>query len=66
MTCTGDFLQDQPAVLMRPLMTHGIPFEFHYYSDRETPLGHVFHCNMKLPIAHVCNREECGFFRRYL
>lgn len=32
---------------------------------QEHELGHVFHCNMKLPEAAVCNDEECEFFKSW-
>ncbi|MCD7858899.1 MAG: alpha/beta hydrolase [Firmicutes bacterium] len=64
MTCTGDFLLRQPEVLLPALEEAGVPFEFHFYSDPGGELGHVFHVNMKLDIAHRCNWEECTFFER--
>ena len=29
-------------------------------------LGHVFHCNQRLPEAGVCYDDECAFFKRFL
>ena len=66
MTCTGDFLQEQVLNLQKTLIAHQVPQEFLYYGDRDTELGHVFHLNMKSDIAHRCNKEECGFFRRWI
>jgi acetyl esterase/lipase len=63
MTCTGDFLAAQAAPLEKALMEHKIPRIFRYYGDANTELGHVFHCNMKLDIAHKCNKDECDFFK---
>ena len=66
MTCAGDFLQEQVIKLQKVLIEHQVPQEFLYYGDKDTELGHVFHLNMRLDIAHRCNKEECGFFRRWM
>lgn len=65
MTSTNDFLKGQPAVLVPVLMDNDIPFMYRYYSDKENPIGHVFHCNIRLSAAKLCNDEECDFFRKY-
>lgn len=66
MTCTDDFLTEQPALFMPQLMKCKVPFELHFYSEGEKGLGHVFHCDMKSSAAHRCNAEECAFFKKYL
>ena len=63
---TGDFLKDQAPLLGNVLLEKNIPHEFHYYGDPEHELGHVFHCNMKLSEAHICNTDECNFFKKYI
>jgi acetyl esterase/lipase len=62
MTCTGDFLATQAPVMESAMMKAGVSHTLRYYSVGDKELGHVFHCNMKLDIAHQCNAEECGFF----
>ena len=42
------------------------PQEFLYYGRKGSNLGHVFHLNMKLAIAHECNERECAFFRSWM
>jgi dipeptidyl aminopeptidase/acylaminoacyl peptidase len=44
----------------------GVEAEYHYYGDKKHVLGHVFHCNMKLPEASVCNKDEADFFLRHV
>ncbi len=66
MTCTGDFLKDQAPQMFDKLMECDVPFEFHYYGDKDHILGHVFHLNMKSDLAHQCNETECAFFRTFL
>jgi acetyl esterase/lipase len=66
MTCTGDFLLGQAAVLGEKLLEKSIPHEFHFYGDAQHTLGHVFHCNMKLEEAKRCNRDECDYFKKFL
>jgi acetyl esterase/lipase len=63
MTCTGDFLATQAPVMESALMKAGVSHTLRYYSVGDKELGHVFHCNMKLDMAHQCNAEECGFFK---
>ena len=66
MTASGDFLADQAPPLVEKLQSLGVEAEYHYYGDEQRVLGHVFHCNQRLPEATICNDEECAFFRRFL
>jgi acetyl esterase/lipase len=63
MTCTGDFLAGQAPLLLNVLMEKKVPHIFRFYGDSQKELGHVFHCNMKMKEAHICNQNECDFFR---
>ncbi len=64
MTCTGDFLIDQPLLMIKKLTGESVPFEYRFYGDKKTSLGHVFHCNIRLEAAKICNDDECEFFRK--
>ena len=66
MTAEGDFLADQAQPFVQELQALGVRAEYHYYGDAEHVLGHVLHCNMRLPEAERCNLEECAFFRSFL
>jgi acetyl esterase/lipase len=66
MTCPGDFLKGEPAHLIPQLMKNSVPFVFRVYGSKDNPLAHVFHCNMRLSEAALCNDEECAFFREFL
>lgn len=33
------------------------------YGSKESPLGHVFFCNVRSEAARICNDETCDFFR---
>lgn len=66
MTATGDFLQDQPDYLIQKFREKKVPFLFRFYGDKEHELGHVFHCNIRLPEAKLCNDDECEFFHKYM
>ncbi len=65
MTAEGDFLAAEAEPLVKKLQSLGVPAEYHYYGDPDHVLGHVFHCNLRLPEAVRCNREECEFFLKY-
>lgn len=64
MTANEDFLRAQAPIMVKKLRELDIPHEFQMYGDAEHPLQHVFHCNMKLAEARMCNRKECEFLKR--
>ena len=66
MICTGDFLKKQTTALQQALLENEVPQEFLFYGKKGTDFGHVFHLNMKLDIAHRCNKAECDFFRSWM
>lgn len=66
MTCPGDFLKEQPSWIIPVLEKNDVPFVYHRFGNKENPLAHVFHCNIRLPEAIVCNDEECAFFREFI
>lgn len=57
---------DQTEALIGRLKEFRIPYESRVYGTEENPLGHVFHCNMRLPEATRCNDDECAFFREHI
>ena len=65
MTSNGDFLKEQAPLMVEALKEKGIPHVMKCYGDEKTELSHVFHCNIKLPEANVCNDEECEFFKSW-
>ena len=41
----------------------GVPHEYRLYgTGGQKYMAHVFHLNIRLPEAEVCNTEECNFF----
>jgi len=65
MTSNGDFLKEQVNYIIPEFKKNNIPYELHIYGSEDNVLGHVFHVNMRLKDAAICNDEECAFFRRY-
>ncbi len=65
MTCEGDFMAAAARPMAEKLSSLGVPVEYRYYGDKDTVLGHVFHCNVRSREATLCNREECEFFLKY-
>ena len=63
MAASDDNLKEQTFLLKPLLEEYDIPFVFRVYGSDDHPLPHVFHCNMKLEDAFLCNREETDFFR---
>jgi acetyl esterase/lipase len=67
MTAEGDFLKDNGPMMVDKLLEKEVPHVFRYFKVRgQQPLGHVFHCNMKLDEAHRCNDAECAFFKEFI
>ncbi len=66
MTCPGDFLKAQPSFVIPKLEENDVPFVYRRYGNKAEPLGHVFHCNIRLEAAALCNDEEAAFFRTFL
>lgn len=66
MTADGDFLKDKQIPLVAKLMECNVQNVFRYYAVDGAPLGHIFHCNMKLDEARKCNDEECDFFKGFV
>ncbi|MCQ2103550.1 MAG: alpha/beta hydrolase [Fibrobacter sp.] len=64
MTGEYDFLKLQNRHIAKALSKLNLPHVFKSYGTPETKeISHVFHVNMKLPLAHLCNDEECEFFK---
>ena len=65
MTAPKDFLRDQAPVMAKRLQSLDVTFCYRFFADPEKELGHVFHCNINLPEAEICNDEECNFFKEF-
>ena len=66
MSALGDFCRKHVIELAAKLESLEIPMALHIYGTKETPLYHVFHCNMREPLAHQCNDDECSFFKSWM
>ena len=67
MTAEYDFLKDQAQPMYELLKEKGIVCEYRLYGgERDKHMEHVFHLNLRLKEAQVCNDEECSFFNRIL
>lgn len=66
MTTNKDFCRDNALRLDGYLMAKEIAHEFHSYGTSESPREHVFHCNVRDPLAQQCNADELNFFRKYI
>lgn len=67
MTGEYDFLKLQNRHMDRALSKLNLPHVFKHYGTKENQeISHVFHVNMKLPLAHACNDDECEFFKEFI
>ncbi len=63
MTASHDFLRGQAPLMCKRLQEVGVRCEYHLYGTEEQDyMAHVFHLNIRLPEAEICNQEECDFF----
>lgn len=63
MSCEGDFLKGEVPFLTSVLDKNNVEYKKKILGDKDNPLWHVFHVNMKLDIAHEINNEEIEFFK---
>ncbi|MCQ2080722.1 MAG: alpha/beta hydrolase [Lachnospiraceae bacterium] len=62
-----DFLKCQVEPMEKALTENGVEHITKVYgTKKDKELSHVFHVNMKLDMAHVCNKEECEFFKKFI
>jgi acetyl esterase/lipase len=68
MTANNDRTVDptQAQMLETRLREQRVIFSHKEYGTKEKPLDHVFHCNVRMEEAKLCNEEECAFFRSFL
>lgn len=67
MTGEYDFLKRQAPRMAKKLEEYGVSHVLKSYGTvGMKEISHVFHVNMKLPLAHVCNDEECEFFKSFI
>lgn len=64
MSAANDFLLPCAEPMADHLKALGVKTSLHIYGQKhQLFMGHVFHVNLKLREAAVCNDEECAFFR---
>ncbi|MCQ2585117.1 MAG: alpha/beta hydrolase [Treponema sp.] len=67
MTAEYDFLKQNAQPMADFLKSKGVENECHLYGkEDQNYMAHVFHVNMNLEEAKVCNQDETAFFRRFL
>ncbi|MCM1539473.1 MAG: alpha/beta hydrolase [bacterium] len=67
MTAQHDFLREEAEPMTEALHRAGVEAECHIYGSKEDErIGHVFHCNVRLNEAKVCNDDECAFFKKFI
>ena len=64
MTAYYDFARPYAKPFADRLKENGVLCKLKEYGSKETKeIGHVFHCDLKIPLAKVCNDEECEFLK---
>ncbi|MGM9538996.1 MAG: alpha/beta hydrolase [Candidatus Onthomonas sp.] len=63
----NDFLAPQCQPMAVFLQEKGVEAQWKLYGTLERQeVGHVFHCNLRLPEAQQANDEETAFFRKHI
>lgn len=62
MTADNDFLKSQAPYIKEKLEEFQVKHHYKLYGVGDKEILHVFHCNVRLPEATLCNDEECSFF----
>ncbi len=64
-SAANDSLKEECRPFAAFLRKKGISVQSRIYGKKEdTEVGHVFHVNIRLPIAERCNRDQTNFFKR--
>ena len=67
MSSHRDFLLPQAQPMYDLLKSKGMEAVIKIYgAPNRRDIGHVFHVNMNLPEAKICNDDECNFFRKFI
>lgn len=66
MTCSGDFLINEAKPMEEKLKENNVEAVYKFYGDDKNKLTHVFHVNIGLDEAKLCNKVECDFFKDYI
>lgn len=66
-TSCHDFLRPCAEPMAKFLAEKGVAVKLDCYGSEDDPsVGHVFHCDLRLSEAAVCNDDQCAFFRSFL
>ncbi|MCR4789881.1 MAG: alpha/beta hydrolase, partial [Treponemataceae bacterium] len=65
MGANKDSLCAQIPLLAAKLDEAGVSYTTKIYGTEENPQNHVFHCDIKNPVAKICNDEEIEFLKGF-
>lgn len=65
MSAQYDFVRMHSAALVSKLTQEGINMEYRMYGSKNHKLEHVFHTDLNLPEALLCNEDEIRFFKNH-
>ncbi len=66
MSSIDDFLLDQSYRLEETFERQGCDYRFKVCGTPEKPLGHVFHCDLRLEEAQSLNTDQCEYFKSFI
>ncbi|MBQ8597208.1 MAG: alpha/beta hydrolase [Lachnospiraceae bacterium] len=67
MSAVNDYLVEYVEPMYLHLKNLGVDTEMKIYGSKEREeVAHVFHVNIKLEEARMCNDDECAFFRKHM
>lgn len=67
MTSYHDFLRQEAEPFYNLLKSKNVECQYHLFGEKQdSHMTHVFHLNIRLKEAKVCNDDECNFFKEIL
>jgi acetyl esterase/lipase len=65
MTSANDFAKTDSVRLAARLVEQSVNSELRMYVSKDHDLEHVFHCDLRLDEAKICNQAEIAFFQKH-
>ncbi len=67
MSAYYDFLLENAEPMYEKLQSLGVESKLKIYGSKDKEeIAHVFHLNIRLPEADICNDDECRFFKEHM
>ena len=66
MTAVKDQAREEAGPFVNALQRAGVDVTYRMYGDKNNPLAHVFHEDIRSASAKACNDEECAYMKKFV